>query len=288
LDSEPETPPTGSSTTTAGASSETSASSGGFFYTPYERSRSAPASPKLFVGDDTGLPDEDEAEAEHVAAARQPTLTPEQLQLRIQTNALQTQLLLRQMHRTQETQRLKQLHAHQCRQRTQSQSASASFASSPARAGEGGRRRQFEGGNDDEDEDNNENENDGNGVDRDGGEHSRRAEADSAEQKLNARRLEDRLKLLKKRIIDSSGSEDGGASDQSTSAQQHQEKRKRATPQQLQLLEETFSFAPFPGVEEKQLLAQRLGMSVRSVTIWFQNKRARLKKYGEKNNNGAM
>ncbi|KAH9931118.1 homeobox-domain-containing protein [Epithele typhae] len=50
-------------------------------------------------------------------------------------------------------------------------------------------------------------------------------------------------------------------------------KRKRADPEQLKVLNETYNRTAFPSTEERMELAQKLGMSARSVQIWFQNKR---------------
>ncbi|KAF9070115.1 hypothetical protein BDP27DRAFT_1264067 [Rhodocollybia butyracea] len=50
-------------------------------------------------------------------------------------------------------------------------------------------------------------------------------------------------------------------------------KRKRADPNQLRVLNETYARTAFPSTEERQQLAKLLDMSARSVQIWFQNKR---------------
>ncbi|KXN66083.1 PAX37B protein, partial [Conidiobolus coronatus NRRL 28638] len=49
--------------------------------------------------------------------------------------------------------------------------------------------------------------------------------------------------------------------------------RKRLTPQQLQVLNYVFSQNPFPSIEERLYLSERLWISARSIQIWFQNKR---------------
>ncbi|KAJ3354438.1 hypothetical protein GGF32_002479, partial [Allomyces javanicus] len=54
-------------------------------------------------------------------------------------------------------------------------------------------------------------------------------------------------------------------------------RRARATPDQLAILEETFLTHTSPNQQLRQELAQKLGMSERSVQIWFQNKRAKVK-----------
>ncbi|OSD06902.1 homeobox-domain-containing protein [Trametes coccinea BRFM310] len=50
-------------------------------------------------------------------------------------------------------------------------------------------------------------------------------------------------------------------------------KRKRADAEQLKVLNETYNKTAFPSTEERNELAKKLGMSSRSVQIWFQNKR---------------
>lgn len=50
-------------------------------------------------------------------------------------------------------------------------------------------------------------------------------------------------------------------------------KRKRANLHQLQRLREVFQQAPFPTADCRRTLAAQLGMTPRSVQIWFQNQR---------------
>ncbi|THH00505.1 hypothetical protein EW026_g2043 [Hermanssonia centrifuga] len=50
-------------------------------------------------------------------------------------------------------------------------------------------------------------------------------------------------------------------------------KRKRADAEQLRVLNDTYNRTAFPSTEERIELAKKLGMSARSVQIWFQNKR---------------
>jgi hypothetical protein len=54
-------------------------------------------------------------------------------------------------------------------------------------------------------------------------------------------------------------------------------KRTRTTPQQLAILEKSFSLNPSPNNRTREQLAHQLGMSERSIQIWFQNRRAKLK-----------
>ncbi|CAG8541894.1 14592_t:CDS:2, partial [Acaulospora colombiana] len=50
-------------------------------------------------------------------------------------------------------------------------------------------------------------------------------------------------------------------------------KRKRANPNQLKVLNEVFQQTFFPSTEQRIQLGKQLGMSPRTVQIWFQNKR---------------
>ncbi|KAJ2653467.1 Short stature homeobox protein 2 [Coemansia sp. RSA 1250] len=50
-------------------------------------------------------------------------------------------------------------------------------------------------------------------------------------------------------------------------------KRKRASPQQLEVLNRVFASTSFPSTEMRNRLARELGMTPRTVQIWFQNKR---------------
>ncbi|KAJ1993022.1 Short stature homeobox protein 2 [Coemansia spiralis] len=50
-------------------------------------------------------------------------------------------------------------------------------------------------------------------------------------------------------------------------------KRKRASPQQLEVLNKVFASTSFPSTEMRNKLARELGMTPRTVQIWFQNKR---------------
>jgi Tfp pilus assembly protein FimV len=69
--------------------------------------------------------------------------------------------------------------------------------------------------------------------------------------------------------------------DKKEKAQPGSKRRHRVPPEHLQVLEEVFAAEPFPHAEAKNELALRLGMTKRSITIWFQNKRARLKRNDE-------
>ncbi|CAO3702234.1 unnamed protein product [Rhizopus stolonifer] len=54
-------------------------------------------------------------------------------------------------------------------------------------------------------------------------------------------------------------------------------KRTRVTPGQLSILEETFSMTATPDNRLRKQLAERLKMPERSIQIWFQNRRAKVK-----------
>ncbi|KAI8342005.1 hypothetical protein BC941DRAFT_485923 [Chlamydoabsidia padenii] len=54
-------------------------------------------------------------------------------------------------------------------------------------------------------------------------------------------------------------------------------KRKRASPSQLSVLNRVFSQTYFPSTELRIELGKHLGMSPRTVQIWFQNKRQSLR-----------
>ncbi|KAG2177151.1 hypothetical protein INT43_007808 [Umbelopsis isabellina] len=54
-------------------------------------------------------------------------------------------------------------------------------------------------------------------------------------------------------------------------------KRTRTTLTQLRVLEETFSDIPSPDSKLRKQLSDELGMSERSIQIWFQNRRAKVK-----------
>ncbi|PIA16204.1 Homeodomain-like protein, partial [Coemansia reversa NRRL 1564] len=50
-------------------------------------------------------------------------------------------------------------------------------------------------------------------------------------------------------------------------------KRKRASPHQLKVLNDIYLKTAFPSTETRNRLARELGMTPRTVQIWFQNKR---------------
>lgn len=54
-------------------------------------------------------------------------------------------------------------------------------------------------------------------------------------------------------------------------------KRTRASPEQLAILEETFQNNTSPNSKMRELLGEKLGMNERSIQIWFQNRRAKVK-----------
>jgi len=54
--------------------------------------------------------------------------------------------------------------------------------------------------------------------------------------------------------------------------QQLNKKRQRATPDQLSVLEEAFLLNQSPNAKMRELIAERIRMTERSVQIWFQNR----------------
>jgi hypothetical protein len=50
-------------------------------------------------------------------------------------------------------------------------------------------------------------------------------------------------------------------------------RRKRVNTMQLRILNEQFSKNPFPSIEQRSKLSEVLGISAKSIQIWFQNKR---------------
>ncbi|KAI8377884.1 Homeodomain-like protein [Radiomyces spectabilis] len=68
-----------------------------------------------------------------------------------------------------------------------------------------------------------------------------------------------------------------------SASDQHQPlkaKRKRASPSQLSVLNRVFSQTYFPSTEMRVELGKQLGMSPRTVQIWFQNRRQSLRTRG--------
>ncbi|KAI5181255.1 hypothetical protein NEOKW01_1474 [Nematocida sp. AWRm80] len=57
----------------------------------------------------------------------------------------------------------------------------------------------------------------------------------------------------------------------------HVKPRKRTSKEQLEVLEKTFETNIKPDAALRKSLASRLGMTPRSVQVWFQNKRAKVK-----------
>lgn len=55
-------------------------------------------------------------------------------------------------------------------------------------------------------------------------------------------------------------------------------KRQRTSPEQLSILEQMFKGNRTPDYETRTRLSKQLGMTPRRIQIWFQNKRAKMKK----------
>lgn len=58
----------------------------------------------------------------------------------------------------------------------------------------------------------------------------------------------------------------------------HKRKRHRTSPEQLMILEQMFKGNRTPDFETRAKLSKQLGMTPRRIQIWFQNKRAKMKK----------
>eukprot|EP00866_Antonospora_locustae_P000562 jgi/Antlo1/562/2325 len=58
--------------------------------------------------------------------------------------------------------------------------------------------------------------------------------------------------------------------------------RKKTTRQQLEVLERTFETNIRPDTQMRKMLAEQLGMTPRSIQVWFQNRRAKEKKMADK------
>jgi hypothetical protein len=63
----------------------------------------------------------------------------------------------------------------------------------------------------------------------------------------------------------------------------NKKKRQRTSPDQLAILEQIFQTDKMPNQQTRVQLADQLGMSSRRVQIWFQNKRAKVKRSVSKN-----
>ncbi|KAI9358382.1 hypothetical protein BD770DRAFT_419764 [Pilaira anomala] len=60
-------------------------------------------------------------------------------------------------------------------------------------------------------------------------------------------------------------------------------KRTRTSPEQLTILEKSFSTNPSPNNRVREQLSLQLGMPERSIQIWFQNRRAKVKNQAKRN-----
>jgi len=66
----------------------------------------------------------------------------------------------------------------------------------------------------------------------------------------------------------------------------NKKKRQRTSPDQLAILEQIFQTDKMPNQQTRVQLSGQLGMSSRRVQIWFQNKRAKVKRSVSKNDDG--
>jgi len=69
--------------------------------------------------------------------------------------------------------------------------------------------------------------------------------------------------------------------------QGNKKKRQRTNPDQLAILEQIFQTDKMPSQQTRIQLADQLGMSSRRVQIWFQNKRAKVKRGFGKSSDGV-
>ncbi|OUM58739.1 hypothetical protein PIROE2DRAFT_21333 [Piromyces sp. E2] len=65
-------------------------------------------------------------------------------------------------------------------------------------------------------------------------------------------------------------------------------KRSRATPEQLAILEATFEKNTSPNSKLREVLAEKVHMSERSIQIWFQNRRAKVKNTQKRHQQAAF
>jgi len=70
--------------------------------------------------------------------------------------------------------------------------------------------------------------------------------------------------------------------------QHNKKKRQRTSPDQLAILEQIFQTDKMPSQQTRVQLADQLGMSSRRVQIWFQNKRAKVKRGHTKSEGGQQ
>lgn len=68
--------------------------------------------------------------------------------------------------------------------------------------------------------------------------------------------------------------------------QHNKKKRQRTSPDQLAILEQIFQTDKMPSQQTRVQLADQLGMTSRRVQIWFQNKRAKVKRGVGKSSDG--
>jgi hypothetical protein len=65
-------------------------------------------------------------------------------------------------------------------------------------------------------------------------------------------------------------------------------KNRRHTPEQTRYMEECFAANPLPSPEEKEQIASKVGTDKRTVTIWYQNKRARVKRSNHRSQSASV
>jgi hypothetical protein len=76
--------------------------------------------------------------------------------------------------------------------------------------------------------------------------------------------------------------------DDSTGDALNSRKRRRLLPQETEFLIHVFEQCPRPSTQVRDYLAARLGMSARNIQIWFQNRRAKVKRDFAESNGKTM
>eukprot|EP01129_Flabellula_baltica_P013398 TRINITY_DN61_c0_g1_i2.p1 TRINITY_DN61_c0_g1~~TRINITY_DN61_c0_g1_i2.p1 ORF type:complete len:180 (-),score=48.30 TRINITY_DN61_c0_g1_i2:105-644(-) len=96
-------------------------------------------------------------------------------------------------------------------------------------------------------------------------------------------------KRLNEEIVSQSDSEEESENSQSSQSSNTglKKKRHRTTPEQLRVLESTFLVEKTPDIHLRKKLASQLDMTPRRVQVWFQNKRAKVKREMKKRENDA-
>jgi len=97
---------------------------------------------------------------------------------------------------------------------------------------------------------------------------------------------EGEIMLLAMILLQLHGVKFPGGFPEDTEDQHNKKKRQRTSPDQLAILETIFQTDKMPSQQTRVQLADQLGMSSRRVQIWFQNKRAKVKRGQMKSEGG--